>query len=108
MLFKYCQVRSTILFFLFLTSLLPLAGAQTIVDVGETTPPQNMILLIFDGMGSSYVCLDGNPNIQFTGFNTGYEVHKLIPFALKVSDNGTVIIESDNGTVFVSGVYTGK
>lgn len=60
MLFKSCQIRLTTIFllFLFLTSLLPVAGAQTIVDVGETTPPQNMILLIFDGMGSSYI----NPN----------------------------------------------
>jgi 2,3-bisphosphoglycerate-independent phosphoglycerate mutase len=61
MLFRARYFRSTILFFLFLTSLLPLAGAQTIVDVGETTPPQNMILLIFDGMGSSYINPDAPP-----------------------------------------------
>jgi len=61
MLFKSCLLRSTILLFLFLTLLLPLAGAQTIVDVGETTPPQNMILLIFDGLGSSYINPDAPP-----------------------------------------------
>lgn len=66
MLFMARYFRSTILFFLFLTLLFPLAGAQTIVDVGETTPPQNMILLIFDGMGSSYINPD-NPPLALNG-----------------------------------------
>ncbi len=48
------------------------------------------------------------PNIQFTGFESGYERYQLIPFAIKVSDNETVIIESKNGTAIVSGVCDDK
>jgi len=44
------------------------------------------------------------PDIQFTGFDTGHEGKQLIPFAVKVSDNGIVTIRSDNGTAIVSGV----
>jgi len=42
------------------------------------------------------------PDIQFVGFDTGYEGKQLIPFAVKVSDNETVTIESSNGTAIAS------
>jgi hypothetical protein len=45
-----------------------------------------------------------HPDIQFVGFDAGYEGKQLIPFAVKVSDNETVTIESSNGTAIVSGV----
>ena len=63
MVSRHSQVRFSIILIqiLFLISLFPVAGAQTIVDVGETTPPQNMIILIIDGMGSSYINPDAPP-----------------------------------------------
>lgn len=48
-----------LIFILILTSIIPAASGQTIIDVGETAPAHNMILLIVDGMGSSYVCPGG-------------------------------------------------
>ena len=45
-----------------------------------------------------------HPDIQFVGFEAGYEGKQLIPFAVKVSDNEIVTIESSNGTVIVNGV----
>lgn len=39
----------------------PLADAGTIIDVGETDTPQNIVLLVIDGMGSYYVSPGGSP-----------------------------------------------
>lgn len=49
-------------FFILLVSFsIPLTGAQTTIEVGETNPPQNIILLIVDGMGSAYVTPGSTP-----------------------------------------------
>ncbi|MBA1341242.1 MAG: 2,3-bisphosphoglycerate-independent phosphoglycerate mutase [ANME-2 cluster archaeon] len=49
-------------FFVFLVSFsIPLTEARTIIDVGETNPPQNIVLLIVDGMGSAYVTPGSTP-----------------------------------------------
>jgi len=40
---------------------MPLTGARTIVEVGETNPPQSIVLLIVDGMGSAYVTQGSTP-----------------------------------------------
>jgi len=49
-------------FFILLVSFsIPLTGAQTIIEVGETNPPQNIVLLIVDGMGSAYVTPGSTP-----------------------------------------------
>jgi len=44
------------------------------------------------------------PDVQFVGFDAGYEGKQLIPFAVKVSGNETVTIESSNGTAIASRV----
>ncbi len=56
-------------FFILLVSFsIPLTGARTTIEVGETNTAQNIVLLIVDGMGSAYVtpgstplALDGDP-----------------------------------------------
>jgi len=49
-------------FFILLVSFsIPLTGAQTTIEVGETNPPQNIVLLIVDGMGSAYVTQGRTP-----------------------------------------------
>jgi len=49
-------------FFILLVSFsIPLTGARTIIEVGETNPPQNIVLLIVDGMGSAYVTPGSTP-----------------------------------------------
>jgi 2,3-bisphosphoglycerate-independent phosphoglycerate mutase len=62
------KISLLILLLASLLSLSPLAAAHTRIDVGETNLPQNMVLLIVDGMGSRYICpgsvpqaLDGAP-----------------------------------------------
>ncbi|MCK4929099.1 MAG: hypothetical protein KAR76_05125, partial [Methanosarcinales archaeon] len=59
-----------VLLLLWLSLTSPLVAAQTAIEVGETNPPQNLVLLIVDGMGSGYVspgsvpaALDGTPII---------------------------------------------
>lgn len=58
----------SVFFIIWVLFFIPLTGAQTTIDVEETNPPQNIILLIVDGMGSAYVtpgstplALDGDP-----------------------------------------------
>ncbi len=49
-------------FYIFLILLIiPLTGARTTIEVGETNPPQNIVLLIVDGMGSAYVTPESAP-----------------------------------------------
>ena len=50
------RVNLLIVLLLWVSCTLPLAQAQTIIQVKETNSPQNMVLLIIDGMGSHYVC----------------------------------------------------
>jgi 2,3-bisphosphoglycerate-independent phosphoglycerate mutase len=40
---------------------IPLTGAQTTIEVGETNPPHNIVLLIIDGMGSAYITPGSTP-----------------------------------------------
>ena len=86
-------------FFIILVSFsIPLTGAQTIIEVGETNPPQNIVLLIIDGMGYAYVnpgstplALDGDP------INTAD-----VPFFENMVNNGILlprIIVPTPGTV---------
>ncbi|NOR46460.1 MAG: sulfatase-like hydrolase/transferase [Methanosarcinaceae archaeon] len=51
----------SVLFFLLVSFFIPSTGAQTIIEVGETNPPQNIVLLIVDGMGSAYVTPGSTP-----------------------------------------------
>ncbi len=48
-------LRLSVLLVLCLSLTLPIIAAQTCIEVSETNPPQNMVLLIVDGMGSGYV-----------------------------------------------------
>ena len=48
-------------FILWVSFSIPLTGAQTTIEVGETNPPQNIVLLIVDGMGSAYVTPGSTP-----------------------------------------------
>ena len=57
-----------VLLLLWLSLTSPLVAAQTCIEVGEANQPQNLVLLIVDGMGSGYVspgsvpaALDGTP-----------------------------------------------
>ena len=48
-------------FILWVSFSIQLTGAQTTIEVGETNPPQNIVLLIVDGMGSAYVTPGSTP-----------------------------------------------
>ncbi len=51
----------SVFFILWVSFSIPLTGAQTTIEVGETNPPQNIVLLIVDGMGSAYVTPGSTP-----------------------------------------------
>lgn len=52
---------SILIFLTIFIIIIPLTGAQTTIKVGETNPPQNIVLLIIDGMGSAYITQGSNP-----------------------------------------------
>ena len=52
------QYRLLAFFILWVSFSIPLTGAQTTIEVGETNPPQNIVLLIVDGMGSAFFLPD--------------------------------------------------
>lgn len=49
------QIRRLMLLLLLIVMLSPPLQAQTRVPLGETNPPQNIVLIIVDGMGSRYI-----------------------------------------------------
>ncbi|HIH87147.1 MAG TPA: alkaline phosphatase family protein, partial [Methanosarcinales archaeon] len=50
-----------VFFIIFVSFSIPLTEARTIIDVGETNPPQSIVLLIVDGMGAAYVTPGSTP-----------------------------------------------
>ena len=50
-----------VLFIIWVSFFIPLTGAQTVIEVGETNTAQNIVLLIVDGMGSAYVTPGSTP-----------------------------------------------
>lgn len=69
--------------------LLPAVQAYTVIEMGETNPPQNLVLLILDGTGSRYVC----PGYYPQALDGSIIKHAEIPVLEKIISEGFLVPE---------------
>ena len=80
-------LKLSVLLFTCFSLTLPVIAAQTCIEVSETNPPQNMVLLIVDGMGSGYV----SPGMVPAALDGSLIIPPEVPFMDSLAAKGVLL-----------------